>query len=53
MRSLQAGGEVWQGVEPRARPVTKKPITASDEEIKFNPRSRSAKLRAIEKELDR
>jgi 16S rRNA (cytosine1402-N4)-methyltransferase len=53
MRSLQAGGEVWQGVEPRARPVTKKPITASEEEIKFNPRSRSAKLRAIEKELDR
>jgi 16S rRNA (cytosine1402-N4)-methyltransferase len=53
MRSLQAGGEVWQGVEPRVRPVTKKPITASEEEIKFNPRSRSAKLRAIEKELDR
>jgi 16S rRNA (cytosine1402-N4)-methyltransferase len=29
--------------------ITKKPITASDEEIKANPRSRSAKLRIIEK----
>ncbi len=29
--------------------LTKKPITASDEEIKENPRSRSAKLRAIVK----
>lgn len=29
--------------------ITKKPITASDEEIKHNPRSRSAKLRIAEK----
>ncbi len=29
--------------------ITKKPITASDEEIKENPRSRSAKLRIIQK----
>ena len=28
--------------------LTKKPITASQEEIKLNPRSRSAKLRAVE-----
>jgi len=28
--------------------LTKKPITASKEEIKTNPRSRSAKLRAVE-----
>ena len=31
------------------RPVNKKPITASDKEIKKNPRSRSAKLRVAEK----
>jgi 16S rRNA (cytosine1402-N4)-methyltransferase len=29
--------------------INKKPITASDEEIKDNPRARSAKLRVIEK----
>ena len=29
--------------------ITKKPITASDKEIKQNPRSRSAKLRVAEK----
>ncbi len=32
-----------------ARAVAKKPITASTEELKDNPRSRSAKLRVIEK----
>jgi 16S rRNA (cytosine1402-N4)-methyltransferase len=31
------------------RPITKKPITPSEEEIKSNPRSRSAKLRIAEK----
>lgn len=31
------------------RVITKKPITPSDEELKSNPRSRSAKLRIIEK----
>ncbi|MBI5306707.1 16S rRNA (cytosine(1402)-N(4))-methyltransferase RsmH [Candidatus Wolfebacteria bacterium] len=34
--------------EGKAEILTKKPITASDEEIKENPRSRSAKMRAIE-----
>ena len=29
--------------------LTKKPVTAKDEEIERNPRSRSAKLRAAEK----
>ena len=29
--------------------TTKKPITASAEELKINPKSRSAKLRVIEK----
>jgi 16S rRNA (cytosine1402-N4)-methyltransferase len=35
--------------KPIARVITKKPITARDEEISQNPRSRSAKLRIIEK----
>lgn len=34
--------------EGRAKLITKKPITPSDDEIRSNPRSRSAKLRAIE-----
>lgn len=37
------------GKKPRGRLVTRKPITASEEELKFNSRSRSAKLRIIEK----
>ncbi|WP_207492268.1 16S rRNA (cytosine(1402)-N(4))-methyltransferase RsmH [Aridibaculum aurantiacum] len=32
--------------------ITKKPITASQEELKRNPRSRSAKLRVAEREVD-
>ena len=41
--------------EPRQNPdywlnlVSKKPIMATDEEVKKNPRSRSAKLRVAEK----
>lgn len=50
MRSLQQGGEEWVGELPRARAVTRKPICASAEEMDLNPRSRSAKLRVIEKE---
>jgi 16S rRNA (cytosine1402-N4)-methyltransferase len=34
---------------PRLHPVTNKPVTASDEEVKTNPRSRSAKLRITER----
>ncbi len=37
------------GKKPRAKTVNRKPITAGDEELKSNPRSRSAKLRIIEK----
>jgi len=38
-------------VERRAvvKIINKKPLTASDEEVKNNPRARSAKLRIIEK----
>jgi 16S rRNA (cytosine1402-N4)-methyltransferase len=35
--------------EPPLKVITKKPVTASDEELKRNPRSRSAKLRVAEK----
>ena len=35
--------------KPLVKRITKKPITPSDDEIKNNPRSRSAKLRVVEK----
>lgn len=37
------------GNKPRARLVTRKPVTADEKEIQDNPRSRSAKLRILEK----
>jgi len=49
MQSLQQGGEEWVGVEPRAVAVTKKAVLAGEEELAANPRSRSAKLRIVEK----
>lgn len=50
MRSLQQGGEVWEGKLPRFKAVSRKAIQPTEEEVKVNPRSRSAKLRVIEKE---
>ena len=49
MVSLQAGGERWDGELPRVRLVARHAIVATDEEIKQNPRSRSAKLRVAER----
>ncbi len=37
------------GQKPKAKLITRKPITASEEELKHNSRSHSAKLRVIEK----
>ena len=37
------------GRKPRAEQITRKPITADEAELAANPRSRSAKLRVIEK----
>ncbi len=37
------------GKKPKVKVLTRKPITASDEELEENPRSRSAKLRVCEK----
>ena len=37
------------GKKPRAEVLTKKPILPSEQELEENPRSRSAKLRVLEK----
>lgn len=37
------------GRKPKVRLVSRKPITASEEELKENPRARSASLRVVEK----
>ena len=50
MESLQQGGERWVGEQPRARAVTRRAVKAGCRETMSNPRSRSARLRAIEKE---
>ncbi|MBQ2785393.1 MAG: 16S rRNA (cytosine(1402)-N(4))-methyltransferase RsmH [Oscillospiraceae bacterium] len=37
------------GRKPQVKLITRKPVTAGDEELEMNPRSRSAKLRVCEK----
>lgn len=37
------------GKKPSVKPITRKPITASDDELTQNPRARSAGLRIVEK----
>jgi 16S rRNA (cytosine1402-N4)-methyltransferase len=39
----------WMRDHPNSRVITKKPLSPSKEELSSNPRSRSAKLRTIEK----
>ena len=48
--ALQQGGSEWRGEVPRVRNLSRKPICAKEEEVKANPRARSAKLRVVEKE---
>lgn len=50
MVSLQEGGARWEGDMPRVKDLTRKPTVATKDEILENPRSRSAKLRVVEKE---
>jgi 16S rRNA (cytosine1402-N4)-methyltransferase len=47
--SLAAGGERWEGELPAVKRVTRKPVQAGVEELDSNPRSRSAKLRVVER----
>jgi len=42
-------GGVFLDKEPIVKLISKKPVVPSDEEINLNPRSRSAKLRVVEK----
>jgi len=42
-------GGLFLGKEPQVRLLSRKPFKASEEEVRQNPRSRSAKLRAVEK----
>lgn len=48
-RSLQQGGERWEGVLPRLKWIQKKPRVPGGDECKQNPRARSAKLRVVER----
>jgi len=43
------GGSRWEGTLPKVREVTRKAIQASSEECTANPRSRSARLRGVER----
>jgi len=50
--SLQQGGEHWEGELPPVARVTRKPVEAGEDELRNNPRARSAKLRVVERVLE-
>jgi len=47
--SRPAGGRDWICSDPELTTLTRKPVTASEQECEENPRARSAKLRAAER----
>lgn len=47
--SLEAGGERWIVSRPQMKWIVKSPAMAGEAEIKRNPRSRSARLRVVER----
>ena len=47
--SRESGGREWRVEEPPVSLVNRKAIKASREEIKDNPRARSARLRGVER----
>jgi 16S rRNA (cytosine1402-N4)-methyltransferase len=47
--SLQAGGSTWEGKLPRVLRKPRGAVAPSEDEMKSNPRSRSAKLRVAER----
>ncbi len=47
--SLQQGGSEWKGVLPRIVKTDRHAVIPTQEEISINPRSRSAKLRVVER----
>lgn len=48
-RSLEAGGRRLERAEPGVAILTKKPVTPGENELRDNPRARSAKLRGAER----
>lgn len=49
MESLPEGGAKWVGALPKMVILTRKPVVATDDECRGNPRARSAKLRVAER----
>ncbi len=47
--ALPQGGSRWEGDKPCAKWIVKKPLTATEDEVRANPRARSAKLRVVER----